>query len=139
MNELFAVLMSWAVTLSGYPPPAHMPEVVIVPHELLVKAACSGRECKVLGWFPPGQKIFLDERLLPLDDTYSSSVVIHEMVHYLQQESGRWPRPYSCADTIQMEHEAYAAQQEFMVRYGDYRPIGISMHAAGCIPAAAPQ
>jgi hypothetical protein len=139
MNELLAVLMSWAVTLSGYPPPAHMPEIVVVPHSELVKVACSGHECKVLGWFPPGRKIFLDERLLPLDSTYSSSVVVHEMVHYLQQESGKFSAPFSCEDAIKMEHEAYGAQREYFVRYGDYQPIGISMHSAGCVPAAVHQ
>ena len=118
MNELYAVLMSWAVTLSGYDAPLHQAEVVAVPHHYLVKAACNGRECKVLGWFPPGRRIFLDSRLNPQDNLYASSILVHEMVHYLQYTSGKYGKPYSCEAIIEMEREAYRIQSEFLVRYG---------------------
>lgn len=131
MDDLYAIFMSWAVTLSGYPAPAQLPEVVAVPHSYLVKAACNGRECKVMGWFPPGQRIYLDERLRPRDDLLASSVVVHEMVHYLQQES-RGGLAGSCADFIALEREAYQVQREFLHRYGVYQPVGVSMHHAGC-------
>jgi hypothetical protein len=35
-----------------------------------------------------------------------------------------------------MEREAYGVQQAYLVRYGVYRPIGISMHNVGCTLAA---
>ena len=54
MNELFAVLLSWAVTLSGFPAPAHEPEVVTVPHAFFVQNACGGNECRVYGWYAGG-------------------------------------------------------------------------------------
>ena len=132
MNELYAILMSWAVTLSGYDVPLHQAEVVTVPHHYLVKAACNGRECKVLGWFPPGRKIFLDSRLNAEDSLYARSILVHEMVHYLQYASGNYGEPYSCEAVIEMEREAYRIQSEFLVRYGVYQPVGLSMHAVGC-------
>lgn len=134
-QELLSVMLSWAVTLSGYPAPQQVPQVELVPHQYLVDQACSGHPCKVMGWFPPGQTIYLDDRLAPLDGTYSSAVLLHELVHYLQQESHRYSSPYSCDDTIEMEHEAYAAQREFFLRYGVYQPVGLSMHAVGCTTA----
>lgn len=36
MDELYAILMSWAVTLSGYQLPAFPAEVVMVPHAYLI-------------------------------------------------------------------------------------------------------
>jgi hypothetical protein len=33
-----------------------------VPHSVLVAKACHCKECKVIGWFPPGNRIYLDER-----------------------------------------------------------------------------
>jgi hypothetical protein len=136
MSELNAVLLSWAVTLTGYPAPATPPQVVMVSHAYLEEAACAGRPCKVLGWFPPGDHIFIDDQLNAQDDLYASSVVVHEMVHFLQQSSGKYPTPYSCEDAIAMEREAYGVQQAYLVRYGVYRPIGVSMHNVGCTLAA---
>ncbi len=142
MNDLLAVLMSWAVHLSGYPAPDHLPDIVLVSHAELVHAACADQECKVQGWFPPGERIYLDQRLAPLDSTYSSGVVVHEMVHYLQQRSGHFVRTRDgsadCDEVMAMEHEAYQAQRDFFVSYGDYQPVGTSLHAtANCTPAAA--
>jgi hypothetical protein len=138
MNELYAALMSWAVTLSGYPAPATQPEVVKVPHAELVQKACVGHECKVLGWFPPGNTIFIDDRLDPQKDLRASSIVVHEMVHYLQQESKKFDLAQrTCQTTIALEREAYGTQREFFLRYGVYQPVGASMHAVGCESAAA--
>ncbi|HUN93094.1 MAG TPA: hypothetical protein VMU33_13645 [Burkholderiaceae bacterium] len=136
MDELFASLMGWAVSLSGYATPATLPDIAAVPHATLEAAACAGRHCKVLGWFPPGQRIYIDDRLDPRQSLYASSIVVHEMVHYLQQQSGRYAAPYTCDQAMAMEREAYAAQQEYLVRYGVYEPVGISMHNAGCVLTA---
>jgi hypothetical protein len=132
MEELYAVLLSWAVTLTGYPMPHHKPAVEMVPHSYLRQAACRGRPCKVIGWFPPGETIYLDERLDPEHDLFASSVLVHEMVHYLQHHSGKYGAPYSCEDSLAMEREAYQAQRDFLLRYGVYQPVGISMHHVGC-------
>jgi Zn-dependent peptidase ImmA (M78 family) len=136
MNDLYAVLFSWAVNLSGYPAPATPPEVVMVPHSFMVEKACAGRECKVLGWFPPGEKVYLDDRLDPEKDIFATSIVVHEMVHYLQHRSNKFTGPHSCSNSLAMEREAYGVQREFLLRYGVYRPVGASMHAVGCELAA---
>lgn len=141
MNDLFAVLLSWAVTLSGYPAPAQPPEVVKVPHSFFVEKACGGRECKVYGWYAGGEKLYLDERMDPQQSLLAASVVVHEMVHYLQGISRHEGVPAngaafgerpSCADAIAMEREAYGVQREFLLRYGVYQPVGISMLGVGC-------
>jgi hypothetical protein len=136
MHELYAVLMSWAVTLSGYAEPATRAEVVSVPASYLAEHACGGRPCKVLGWFPPGNRMYLDERLDPRNDLFAASVLVHEMVHFLQYESGRHTGGRFCEDVIRLEREAYAVQREFLLRYGVYRPVGASMHHVGCELAA---
>lgn len=132
MDELYAILLSWAITLSGYSAPANQPEIAMVPHSYLVSSACAGRECKVLGWFPPGETIYLDDRLDPMKSVYASSILVHEFVHLLQQESGRFEAKYSCETALAMEREAYAVQREFLLRYGVYQPVGMSMHSVGC-------
>lgn len=141
MDELFGVLLSWAVTLSGYPAPAQPPEVISVAHSFFVENACGGRECKVFGWYAGGSKLYIDERMDPSKDLLAASVVVHEMVHYLQgvSRNGGVPaggaafgeRP-DCGAALDMEREAYAAQREYLLRYGVYRPVGASMARVGC-------
>ena len=132
MDDLLAILMSWSVSLSGYARPGAAPEIVMAPHSYLVAEACGGHECQVLGWYPPGQKIFLDDRLDPADSLYASSIVVHEMVHFLQQQFGHFEEGFTCASALSRESEAYAVQREFLLRSGAYQPVGASMHAVGC-------
>lgn len=133
MNELYSVLLSWAVTLSGYPMPDHPPKVISVSHAYLVDHACAGRECKVMGWFPPGRAIYVDDRLRPADSMLAASILVHEMVHHLQHEAGRIdPAKWSCENALALEREAYGVQREFLRRYGVYQPVGASMHRVGC-------
>lgn len=138
MDEILAVLMSWAVTLSGYPSPAEMPRVVAVDHRYFVDNACGGHECKVLGWYARGKTLYVDRRLDYRDSLYASSIVVHEMVHYLQhldqerQAARTGSGDAICPSAIAMEREAYGVQREYLLRYGEYRPVGISMHSVGC-------
>jgi hypothetical protein len=135
MSDLFEILLSWAVMLTGYSMPAQHPEVVMASHATLEQMACEGRRCRVMGWYPSGGKIYIDDSL-DLGDLYASSIVVHEMVHYLQQTSGGHSSTYTCAEAIAMEREAYAVQQAYLIHYGVYRPIGSSMHFTHCALAA---
>ena len=80
--------------------------------------------------------IFLDERLDPQDSLYAASVVVHEMVHYLQYRARGEKGFIDCESTVQLEREAYQAQRDFLLRYGVYQPVGVSMHRVGCELAA---
>lgn len=141
MDDLIAVLLSWAVTLSGYPMPTAEPEVVSVPHAFFVEHACGGHECKVYGWYAGGSKLYIDQKMDPRNDIIAASVVVHEMVHYLQgiARNGGVPatgaafgeRP-GCLEAIGMEREAYGVQRDFLLSNGSYRPVGISMARVGC-------
>lgn len=132
MEELLAIMMSWAVTLSGYPAPAHMPTVELVPHAVLVAQACGNQECKVLGWFPPGETIYLDDRLDLQNDLYADSILVHEMVHYLQHQKVAASFHQTCVTNIGAEREAYQAQREYLLRYGVFQPVGYGMSDSHC-------
>ena len=131
MNDLLAALFSWAVTLSGYPMPDQAPLLIEVNHQWLVDNACNGYECKVMGWFPPGNAIYIDERLDPENKMLHASIIVHEYVHYLQHVYASTEFT-NCENAIRLERQAYYVQQEFLVRNGIYQPVGASMHKVGC-------
>jgi len=147
MNELYASLLSWAVTLSGYPAPPEPPLVVLKPHAFFVDNACNHHECRVLGWYAGGREVYLDQGLDPQNDLLASSILVHEMVHYLQGvargddavEGGRaFKATPSCRQLVHWEFEAYAVQREYILRYGAYMPVGSAMRDAHCEDDAEP-
>ena len=143
MSDLYATLLSWAVTLSGYPAPAEAPVVVAKPHAFFVENACNHRECKVLGWYSGGRNLYIDETLDPEDSLFASSIVVHEMVHYLQAvargdsalaSGAAFSSVPSCREIVHWEFEAYAVQREYITRYGSVLSVGGAMREAHCEP-----
>lgn len=131
--DLAAALLSWAVTLSGYPAPSVPPTVVEVDHSFFVEHACNGVECKVWGWYEGGTNLYVDRRADPQASLLASSIVVHEMVHYLQAQARGVS--HECPEIVAREMEAYGVQREYVVRYGDSIPIGVSMADVHCEPA----
>ena len=109
LQELVAELLIAVQGLSGHPGPAPPPTVVLVPHGELERAACTG-PCDIYGWFPPGATIYLDDRLDPAASVWARGVLVHELVHYLQQESGAYGGRVDCAAWLRREQEAYRVQ-----------------------------
>jgi hypothetical protein len=130
--ELFAILMSWAASISGTPMPATMPPVVWVEKEWLYQVVCQGKPCRAMGLHRQGT-IYLDKRLDPANQIYHASVVVHEFDHYLRWQTGAYKSSYdACRDAIEEERHAFGVQQEFLTRHGVYQPVGLSMHFTGC-------
>jgi hypothetical protein len=143
-GEMMTGLLNWAVRLSKYPAPAVMPEVRYVPQQFFDEHACGGHKCSVWGWYPNTGKnvVYVHERVRALLNDASdprgllaASIVVHEFVHYLQAAS-RGFSPYDCGQALQLEREAYQAQSAYLVNYGSYLPVGVSMHTASCSGSA---
>jgi len=142
--ELYAGLLSWAVKLSGYSQPATSPTVEFVPQEFFNEHACGGRQCRVWGWYPNtgGNVIYVHEAVRELVDDGSdprsllaASIIVHEFTHYLQAANRGFAR-YECNEALELEHEAYTVQNAYLVAYGRYMQVGLSMHNAGCAGSA---
>jgi len=138
--DTYAGLLSWAIELSGYPQPATAPTVEFVSQAFFNEHACGGRECRVWGWYPnTGQNVvYVHEAARKLVEDGSNpksllaaSIVVHEFTHYLQA-SNRGMAPYECSEALDLEHEAYTVQNAYLVAYGRYLQVGLSMHNAGC-------
>jgi len=139
-KDLYAGFLSWAVKLSGYPPPATTPTVEFVPQEFFNENACHHRECRVWGWYPNTghDVVYVHEavRELMADGSdqrslLAASIIVHEFTHYLQAAK-RGFAAYRCEEAIELEHEAYGVQNAYIVSYGRYWQVGVSMHNAGC-------
>ncbi len=115
------VLLNWAAYLSRYETVDALPTIVFVEHDQLVQQACFGRECQVLGWYNDSDIIYIDNRFVDSDTLFSRSLIVHELVHYLQHKSGEYSR--SCLDVSAREAEAYWVQQEYHIANGTFGQI----------------
>lgn len=100
--------------------PTERPAVAFVDHRTLEEMAC-GRPCAVYGWFPPGETVYLDERLDPVADVAARGILVHELVHYLQQESGAFGAARDCRIWSRREHEAFDIQLRWLAERGGAR------------------
>jgi len=88
-SEMIAVLLSWAVNLSGYPLPQELPTVEYKPRIFFVQHACNNNsKCSVAAWYNNNGVIFLSDELKNLSDPIIRSVFVHELVHYLLVAKG---------------------------------------------------
>lgn len=115
--RLVADLLLAAQTLSGYAPPPQPPDVAFVPQAVLQREACQG-PCAIYGWFPPGTTIYLDERLDLAEDMRARGILVHELVHYLQQESRAFAEETPCHAWLAREREAFDIQYRWLVEEG---------------------
>jgi hypothetical protein len=126
MAELVSALMFWVTLFTGAPKPEVLPAVVKLPHAELEQLAC-GRPCPVLGLYRGGTVIYIDESLDPEHDQWARSVVLHELVHYVQDVSGKFGGETPCDRFNLREREAYAVQNRYLERVGLPRRAGLNV------------
>jgi hypothetical protein len=130
MNEWLLYIMTFASQLSGYPFPDSLPEVQLKSESWFSQRVCKDHiPCPVMGLYEDGDVVYLRE---DLTDAAKDHVAVHEFVHYLQRESGRFDL-HSCLDTDQREQEAFRAQTRFVadVQNGFTR---FGIHHLPCAP-----
>lgn len=129
--ELVPALLSAIDQLSKYPRPAAAPEIFRVPHERLQELACTS-QCRVLATYQPGEGIFLNERLKPETNLFDRSVLLHELVHYVQELNHERGDAEPCERWYYREIEAYAIQKSFLMLVGSPFRVGFHANKATC-------
>lgn len=115
-SQMVKVLLSWTVHLSpSYSLPEQAPQLIYQPHSYFIEHACNGvaKKCNAVAWYDNNGTIHIDDRLKGNEDSYTRSVIVHEIVHYLQDISGQFDKE-SCEDYVFKEREAYAIQRKYL-------------------------
>lgn len=107
-QDLVAELLIFVVNATGYHGAPVPPEVVPVARPVLEQRVC-GKPCPVYALFDPDQGILVDDRLDLPGNPAAQSVLLHELVHYLQwRATGR--TALTCDEWLAREREAYRIQ-----------------------------
>jgi hypothetical protein len=129
--ELMPALVSALDQLSKYHRPVSLPEVIRVSHERIEAMVCHAK-CGALAAYRPGEGIYLDERLKPETELFDRSILLHELVHYVQDMSDEHGDMRPCMRWYQREQEAYAIQKIFLFMTGSPTRVGYSAHKSTC-------
>jgi hypothetical protein len=111
-----AKLLITAALLGHYAPPRDAPTVVLRSAAVLAARFCAGA-CRPHGAYLPGEGILLDEALDLDGSPKDRSILLHELVHYLQDTSGRFSGEPECERWRDREIEAYRLQDRYLSRY----------------------
>jgi len=108
IQDLVAELLVFVVSSTGYNGTPVPPEVVPVARPMLEQKVC-GKPCPVFALFDPELGILVDDRLDLARNSAAQSVLLHELVHYLQwRTAGRTAA--TCDEWLAREREAYRIQ-----------------------------
>jgi hypothetical protein len=115
LSRLIAELFVTIKLLSGYPVPEQLPEVHFVSLQALQDVACKGRSCKVKALYHPVKGVMINENLDVVNDVYARSVLMHELVHHLQQVNHKFEdEERACQRWQAREIEAYEVQHKYL-------------------------
>lgn len=114
--ELMKTLMAWSLLLTGYEDPGIYPPVTFESPAALNKMICPSAPdgCGIKGVYNDGQ-IYLDETD-DLGTPYARSILVHEIVHWLQDHYNDYPTygRKACELANQREVESYGVQNAYL-------------------------
>ena len=118
MPDLVDSLLNTISGMSDYAKPSTTPLVTKVSRGEIERTICSG-PCPVKAWHMPGEGIFMDDRLTPEIDLVHRSILLHELVHYLQEINGAGASMDECDRWLYREREAYRLQNQYLGLVGN--------------------
>ncbi len=140
-QELLAVLLSAAISLSGLPALnlLELPPILRLSHENMTKEVCplDPASCRgMVAFFDADQQRILIDDSLDLALPEGSSFVVHELVHVLQF-SQRGERMYEdCEESVKTEAQAYQVQNAYLKKEGRLLRLRQRLAFASCSSAA---
>jgi hypothetical protein len=112
-RELIRELTLEAGAITGLALPMRLPLVTIADSDTVSKYACQGK-CKAVGAFHPVYGIAIAKHMNPLKNDLARSILLHELVHFLQHENKLYATANDCIRWFKRERQAYAAQNKFL-------------------------
>ncbi|WP_119300569.1 hypothetical protein [Dongia deserti] len=111
--KLVVTLLTAIAGYTGYAIPGEPPRITTLSHAELEQRVC-GRPCQVFGFTWPDGEITIDEALAIGSDPAATSILVHELTHFLQMKSVAHPQPVTCQIWRDREREAFGVQAQWL-------------------------
>ncbi|HXX10629.1 MAG TPA: hypothetical protein VEK05_03855 [Burkholderiales bacterium] len=113
LEPLLRSLFEAIGTLSDYRAPENLPPVFLLPQSAIEAKVCD-EPCNVSAAYIPHDGIYLAEYLDPEHQAVDRSILLHELVHYLQQGHPKFAHLKGCERERAKEQEAYEIQNAYL-------------------------
>jgi hypothetical protein len=116
LEELTRHLIRTAASISKYRYPDAMPMVTRIERSELEQRGCptNAPHCQVSALYEPARGIMIAADLKPESNLFHRSILLHELVHYLQDVGQELATASPCDRWYQREIEAYTLQNRFL-------------------------
>jgi hypothetical protein len=111
--KLVASLMVAVSQLTGYSIPGEPPKIHSMSRAALAAEVC-GKPCGIIAFTTPGGEILIDESLMIGRDPAATSILVHELTHYLQIKAAGANVALDCDVWSAREREAYDVQYHWL-------------------------
>ena len=119
INELIVALLLWITSHTEYKNPIKYPSIEFIEQKELSQLACK-MDCEILAYTPlePKYKIYLSNKLDPLNDICHRGILMHEIIHVLQEEQGVFSDYELRTKKHMREMDALVNHNIFLSQYG---------------------
>ena len=119
ITELILALLLWITSNTEYVHPNKDPDIEFIEQTRLSSLAC-GRECEILAYTPetPKYKIYLSDKLKPLTNVCDRAILLHEIIHVLQDEQNFFSDFNTKTKKHLREMDALIKHNIFLSQYG---------------------
>ena len=131
LTALAKKLLSDIEHLSRYWASKQLPPIAIVSQDEINKIVCK-KPCAVRAAYIPDRGVLLADTLDPINQPLDRSILVHELVHFLQEINHRYSELTPCKRWFQREHEAYAVQNQYLYRINANRHVGGMLEPSMC-------
>ena len=117
--------------LSRYWASKTLPLITLVSQDEINRVVCK-KPCAVRAAYIPDRGVLMVDTLDPVNEPLDRSILVHELVHYLQEINNRFSELTPCKRWFQREHEAYAVQNQYLYRINANRHVGGMLEPSMC-------
>ena len=110
-------LLEAITRLSGYRMPDSLPRVFVVPQYALESKLCE-LPCNATAAYFPREGIYLAGHMVPFRIVSDRAVLVHELVHFLQQGHPTFAELTGCEREHAKEREAFTIQNAYLAAMG---------------------
>ena len=110
---LIASLLVTISQMTGYSIPGDPPRIIPMSRAQLADEVC-GKPCGIIAFTTPKGEILIDESLMIGRDPAATSILVHELTHFLQIRSVPTTVALTCDLWSEREREAYDVQYHWL-------------------------